>query len=297
MKRIISIFGILGIISGSMLWAQQPEAKTEDTALDSKKEVYERENIPLKKPIPLANVKEVDVMQEWTIWREIDLRQKQNFPLYYPISPRIIGSRVNFFTLLMQGIERGEITPYSAFPKSDEFAEVITWEDIKKNPQLQEEDRTENQTSIFTGNDTVINIKGKNLLEEENIERIWIKEKWFFDKKRSVLECRVMGIMPLFNYLRPGADVPSLIAICWIYMDEARPLLARHPVYNDFNEAQSMSYDDFFMQNLYSGRIMKMGNVYNNRYINEYLSGADILYESQRIEALIFGWEQDRWEY
>ena len=296
MKRIISIFGIIGVIAGSTLLAQQ----TQDppvTALDSKMEVYQKENIPFKKPIPLSRVREVDVMYERTLWREIDLRQKENFPLYYPISPKIIGSRVNFFTLLMQGIERGEITPYKPFPESDEFAEVITWEDIRKNPSLQEEDRTEQQVSIFTGNDTTIFIKGKNLLDDENIQRIVVKEKWFFDKRRSVFECRVMGIMPIFMYMRPGADQPSRIPVCWIYMDEARPLLARHPVFNNFNEAQNISYDDFFVQNRYKARPIRIANVYNNRYIEEYALGLDALYEAQHIEDMLFDWEQDRWEY
>ena len=299
MKRIISIFGISGIIACSTLLAQQPQARVDSsaTALDSKVEVYRKENIPFKKPIPLANVREVDVMLDRIIWREIDLRQKENYPLYYPVSPKKIGSRVNFFTLLIEGIERGEITPYDPFPVSDEFAQIITWEDIRKNPTIQFADKMENQPSLFTGNDTMILIKGKNLLEDENIQRIIVKEKWFFDKRRSVLECRVMGILPMFMYLKEGSEQLTPVPVCWIYYDEARPLLARHPVFNNFNEAQNISYDDFFCQNRYKGRIIKEGNVYNNRYIEQYASGIDALYESQRIEDLLFGWEQDRWEY
>jgi len=106
-----------------------------------------------------------------------------------------------------------------------------------------------------------------------------------------------MGILPVFMYLKEGADTPTKVPVCWIYMDEARPLLARHPVFNDFNEAQNISYDDFFMQHRYDGRITKIGNVYNNRAISEYASGLDALYESQRIEQKIFDDEQDLWEY
>ena len=300
MKRFISMLGISGIIAGSALFAQQPHARVDSsrTALDSKIEVYQKENISSKAPIPLSQVKEVDVFQEWTIWREIDLRLKENYSLYYPIAPtKIIGSRVNFFTLLMQGIESGEITAYHPLPVSDEFSEVITYEQIRQNPSIQQADRTEMQVSIHTNNDTTIFIPGKNLLDDENIQRIIVKEKWFFDKKRSVLECRVIGISPVFMYLDPVSDQIRRIAVCWIYMDEARPLLARHPVFNNFNEAQNISYDDFFMQNRYKGRIIREGNVFNNRYIEDYATGVDILYEGQRIENKIFDWEQDRWEY
>ena len=299
MKRVSSLFLVMGLWTVGTLSAQQPVAKVDSatTALDSKIEVYQKENIPFKKPIPYAPVREADIMYERTVWREIDLRQKQNYPLYFPINPKTIGSRVNFFTLLMNGIERGEITPYDPFPTSDEFALKTTWEQIRTNPTIQEADRTEQQISVYTGNDTSIFIKGKNLLDDENIQRIVIKEKIYFDKKHSTLNRVVIGICPVFMYLRQGADQPSRIPVCWIYMPEARPLLSRHAVFNDFNEAQNVSYDDFFMQNRYSGRIVKVANVYNNRFINEYAVGLDALYESQRIDDEIFNWEQDLWEY
>jgi len=300
MKRISILFPALAFLVVGTLSAQQPSAARVDsttTALDSKIEVYQKENIPFKKPVPYAPVREADILWEYTVWVEVDLRQKQNFPLYFPTNPRTIGSRVNFFTLLMQGIERGEITPYDPFPVSDEFALKTTWEEIRTNPSIQGADRTEQQTSIYTGNDTSIFIKGKNLLEDENIQRIVVKEKRYFDKKHSTYNVRVIGICPYFYYLREGADQPSKIPVCWIYMDEARPLLSRHAAFNDFNEAQNISYDDFFMQHRYDGRIIKQGNVYNNRSIQEYASGLDALYESERIKNEILNREQDLWEY
>ena len=300
MMRISNIFLVFGLlIVGTLSAQQQPVAAVDSatTALDSKIEVYQKENIPYKKPVPYAPVREADILFEYTVWREVDLRQKQNYPLYFPTHPKTIGSRVNFFTLLMQGVERGEITPYHPFPSSDEFAEKITWEDIRTNPSIQETSKTEQQTSIYTGNDTSIFIRGKNLLEDESIQRIVIKEKIYFDKKHSTLNIRVIGIQPIFRVLREGADEPVSIPVCWIFMDEARPLLARHAVFNDHNEAQNISFDDFFMQHRYEGRIIKIGNVFNNRTIAEYATGLDALYESERIKQMIFDAEQDLWEY
>jgi gliding motility associated protien GldN len=299
MKSNSNIFLILGLLFSLTLSAQQPAARVDSaaTALDSKIEVYQKENIPFKKPVPYAPTREADIMLEWIVWREVDLRQLQNFPLYYPTNPKMIGSRVNFFTLLLQGIERGEITPYNPFPSSDEFAEPITWEQLQSSPGLRESDRTETSVSIYTGNDTTLFVKGKNLLEEENIQRIMIKEKIYFDKKHSVLNFRVIGFRPDFMILREGATEATRIPVCWIYMDEARPLLARHPVFNPNNLAQNVSYDDFFMQNRYNGRIVRQANLYNNRSIAEYASGLDALYESRRIEQEIFDSEQDLWEY
>ena len=294
MKYIISIFLV------SYLWAVgtlSAQVDSLNTALDSKIEVYQKENIPFKKPIPYAPVREADVMREYVVWREIDLRQRANYPLYYPTDPKTIGGRKNFFLLLMEGIERGEITPYHPFPSSDEFAQVITMEDIATNPTIKSEDRMVPGVSVLTGNDTMLLYKGKNLLEEDIPLRIRVKEKIYFDKKLSSIQFRIIGICPVFVVMREGSLQPSLVPVCWIYMDEARPLLARHPVFNPYNSAQNISYDDFFMQKRFSGEIYKRENVFNNRNINEYLSGLDVLYEARNIENEIFNFEQDLWEY
>jgi len=298
MKYIISIFLVSGFWATGMLLAQQPAGvDSSATALDSKIEIYQKENIPSKKPIPYVSVREADVMQEYVVWREIDLRQRQNYPLYYPTDPKVIGGRKNFFSLLMDGIERGEITPYDPIPASDEFAQVITIEDIVSNPSIKSEDRMVPGVSPITGNDTMLLYKGRNLLEEDFPQRIRIKEKIYFNKKYSWLERRIIGICPVFITFRDGSLQPSQVPVCWIYMDEARPLLARHPVFNPYNSAQNISYDDFFMQKRYSAEIYKKENYFNNRKIDEYLSGLDVLYEAQYIENEIFNFEQDLWEY
>ena len=82
MKRIIcSIFVssllMIGIVSA------QPVAGVDSstTALDSKMEVYLKENIPFKSPIPYPAIREADVLFEKTVWRIVELREKQNLPL------------------------------------------------------------------------------------------------------------------------------------------------------------------------------------------------------------------------
>ena len=294
MKYIISIFLVSCLCAVGTVSAQVDSA---NTALDSKIEVYQKENIPNKKPIPYAPVREADVMREYVVWREIDMRNRRNFPLYYPTEPKIIGSRMNFFALLMGGIERGEITPYHPFPDSDEFSQEITLEDILQNPSLKTEDRFTPSTSLVTGNDTLLLVKGRNYLEDFTPERMEIKEKWYFDKKYSTWQMRIIGIRPIYMILRESALQPSRVPVCWLYMDEARPLLARHPVFNANNSAQPISYDDFFMQQRYLAEIIRVENMHNNRKINEYLDGLDVLYESQRVKQEIFNFEQDLWEY
>ena len=304
MKRIRSILSGLSLlaIAGSLA-AQQPVTVVDSsaTAVDYKIEIYQKENIPFKAPIPYAYVREADVMMGWTVWRLVDLREKQNLPLYYPTQP--IGGRVNLIDLLLKGIESGEITPYDPFDDYNEFSRKISLTEVNQN------------LGVKAGGDTLWVDDGTGLMVPQitkaterridQVTKLWIKEKIIFDKKRSVFERRVIGICPRRYYSKEsggGGDDEAAAEmlstpVMWIYMPEARKVLSRHPVFNRFNDAQNISFDDFFMQNRYAGNIYKIANVYNNRAIEEYASGLDALYEAQRIQNEIFDFEQDLWEY
>jgi hypothetical protein len=65
------------------------------SAQDHLVEVYEREHIPNKNPVPYEYMREADVMWSKVVYRMIDLRQKQNLPLYYPTKP--IGGKNEFY--------------------------------------------------------------------------------------------------------------------------------------------------------------------------------------------------------
>jgi gliding motility associated protien GldN len=295
MKRVnILLLGLISLATSNVLLAQTAYVDSTTTALDYKVEVYIKENIPFKKPIPYSYVREADVMFEKVIWRMVDLREKQNLPLYYPTET--IGNRVNLINLLLKGIENGEITAYSPDDGYDEF----------KRPMS----KTELDLKLGARQDTIMVADEEGNMVEEitkadrriaEVRKMMIKEKIYFDKKHSAINKVVVGICPIRVYSRDGnEDDPSqmeMAQVMWVYMPEARNVLARHPVFNRFNDAQNISFDDFFMQNRYSGYIYSVSNVYNNRLINEYASGIDVMYEAQRIENEIFNIEQDLWEY
>ena len=295
MKRLSIIFlGLSFAVIGS-LSAQQPVATIDSskTALDLKKEVYTKENIPFKKPIPLPYVREADVMWETTIWWMVDLREKQNLPLYYPTVT--IGSRINLVNLLLKGVESGEITAYDPNDSYNEFSRVISMAELDLNFGA--------RTDTIDVPDEDGNMMRKISVQERKIDevrRLMIKEKIYIDKKHSMLKREVQGICPIRVYSRSGEDDASsmeMMRTMWIYMPEARDILARHPIFNRFNDAQNISFDDFFMQNRYSGYIYQTTNEYNNRAIMEYMPGVDALYEAERIKMEIFDMEQSLWEY
>jgi gliding motility associated protien GldN len=270
---------------------------------DVKKEVYDKVNIPFKKPIPYPDVREADVMWSKIVWRMVDLREKANLPLYFPVKP--IGERMSLISLLLYGIDNEGLQVYNPNSTFDEFKIAMTKEDIDVNL-----DAVQKTTQVVDANNNPIDTTYKNDRQVEQVKKLLIKEKWFFDKQHSTMQVRILGLCPIRFYARQvntqqaagAAEVDdeadmTMKQVFWVYYPEARNLLASHPVYTRFNDALPISYDDLFMQRRFTGYIYKETNVFNNRNIDEYSTGVEALLEAERIKQYLFEVEHDLWEY
>jgi gliding motility associated protien GldN len=253
---------------------------------------YKRTDIYQKKPMPLPGVREADVFWSKKVWRIIDLREKMNLPFYYPTTE--MDGKVNLINLLLEGIESGQITPYNP-ANDDDFKIPMTHEQVKE--RFGAATSTVNRQNFDTGEMESITIEGD--VRPSEIKQYMIKEEWYFDKQNSMLNVRIIGICPIREFVREN-DASGEIQrtqIFWIYYPEARNLLANNLIANPNNDASQLSFDDVFIKRYFNSYIVQESNVYNNRPINNYLSGRDAMLESKRIEDEIFNFEQDLWEY
>ncbi len=271
-------------------------------AQDTKVEVYEKIHIPKKKPIPYIFTREADVMWSKVIWRMIDLREKMNLPLFYPIQP--IGERMSFVSLIFFGIDNEGLQVYAP-GGTDEFKIPMSKDDLDSNMGKGTK-TTKVPQADGTDKDTTITLDRKF----DEVKKILIKEKWFFDKNYSTMQVRILGLCPIRVYPREIKGNTDIAAagiddnaemlqkqVCWVYYPEARNLFSSHPVFNKFNDAQQASFDDLFMQRRFSGFIYQETNVYGDRQIKEYTTGIENLLEAERIKETLFNIEHDLWEF
>jgi gliding motility associated protien GldN len=242
--------------------------------------------------MPLPSVREADVFWSKTIWRVVDLREKMNQTLYYPTEET--GGRKNLISLLLDGIQNGQITPYDA-RLDDDFKVPMTFEQVQES--FGAEETTEETIDFDTGERKQVTIQGE--IRPSNIKQYMIKEEWYFDKQASALNVRIIGICPIREFTREGDETGQMQRqkVFWVYYPEARNLLATNVALNPYNEAQSMSFDELFIKRFFNSYVVKESNVYNNRDISAYLSGKEAMLESKKIEEEIFNFEQDLWEY
>jgi gliding motility associated protien GldN len=270
-------------------------AKTTDpTTWSGLDMVYKKAHILNKKPIEYPHVREADIMWSKVVWRMIDLREKINQPLYFPTKP--IGDRVNLVDLLLQSIKTGGLQAYSIRDDFNEFKEPISYAQVLENFDLK--DKMIGVLDVTTGLTDSTLLKAE--LNTDEVTQLMVKEMWFFDRKRSVLDVRIIGICPVKVYFEAEDTNKENLQkkkLFWVKFPEARPFLAQKEVYNQFNDVEMRSFDEIFYKRFFHGFIVQESNVYNNRPVVDYALGIENLQEAQRIENLIFQFEHDLWEY
>ena len=191
-----------------------------------------------------------------------------------------------------KGLEDGSIVAYDAL--TDDFRKQLTYEEfIRQNTQiteLQKED-LDNPGQYITSMDT-------SSFQIHNVKMIRLKEDWFIDKQRSIRDIRVLGMAPVIQVFdEESGQFKGNQTLFWLYYPSIRPLFAKTETFNRHNSAMRQSYDDVFAWNRwFQSYITKIDNQ-QDRQIQQYAQGANIMRESERIEEMLFEIEHDLWEY
>jgi len=259
--------------------------------LDSPRDkVFDQIHLQEKLPIPYSPVREADVVWEKRIWRIMDLRQKINHPFYYPEVPQ--KEWKNFMTVVMDAIREGTITAYDP-SKDDHFLVPLTYQEIEKK-------YNKTDTVPIYDPENPQHILRYEVVKEDfrssDVQRIELKEDWFFDKQRSQMDVRILGICPVINLYDDDGNFFGLQEMFWIYFPEARPVLAKSIVFNSKNGAEKRTYDEIFWKRIFGSYVYKEENVYD-RKITDYASQMDALLEAERIKNELFEYEHDLWEF
>jgi gliding motility associated protien GldN len=266
-----------------------PVAAQTQTVLDG---AYVPEHNPTRRVVPYPHLRQADVMWRKRVWQVIDVRQKVNHSLYYPLDE--IADRKSLFDVIRQGlIDDGSITCYSLGPtqEDDEFRWPLspTEVDSMLNPIV-----TRYVENLDTGEREEIQVKEP--INSEKIVAYKLKEDWIFDKQRSERFVRIIGIAPVVERKSEAGEVIGKKELFWLYFPECRYVFANADVFNLHNDAQRMTFDDLFFKRMFHGYITKEENVFN-RPIDSYAKGLDALLESERIKEEIFLTEHDLWHY
>jgi gliding motility associated protien GldN len=287
---------------GSSSEAETTEEEAEEEAEEVKHMVprttfIKRALVKEKKPMEYAEVSEENVIWSEIVWRFIDSRERINNHLYYPTEE--MNNRKSLAQALIHGVRTKKILAYD----DEEFRTRISYSQIMermdaKAKEIREEKMDGSGDTVFVRKEPV---------DWKQIREFYVKEEWFFDKKHSRMNVRIIGICPIRVFSKKlnvsedddaasGEEVRS--ALFWVYFPEARRVLANTICYTGKNQTANISFDDIFYKRYFSSKIIRVSNASNDRRIEDYTSnGWESVMESERIKNELLKMESDFWSF
>ncbi len=280
LKRFVLLFATMLLCLPPLVQAQEAGQERPRSTF------YERTEMGERRPATLPYVREADILWSKRVWQRIDIREKMNQPLYFPETPT--GQFRSLMQVLTDAIMAGDIRAYGV---DDEHFE----NDPLDPQQLFEEDLTRRTTITVEGVEETVVID----FDPSEVYVFRIMEEWFIDTRRGQLDVRIIGLSPA--RLVEDDDTGELTSIqdplFWVPFEESREALANAPVYNRRNDAQQMTFDDYFIRRFFTATIYREERP-DNRVILEYVDDpTEQLMEAERIKEEIRNKELDLWHY
>ena len=226
-------------------------------------------------------IDERDILWSKIVYEKIDLNEKLNFPLLFPVNDETYEkNRKSLWRILKENIINKRITELY-FDRNDNFKDKMSFSDVMEVVSF---------TELINGVQTPA-----EELKSIDITAYRIKGMWYFDKRQGEMKYRLLGLMPVGKNLKDD-DGKNNTYLFWIWYPSVRKILHEEKVFNDKNNASSISFDQLLVSRRFSSFIYKEDNVYGDRSIKDYkVPGLESILESQRIKKEILDFEQDMW--
>ncbi|MEP0264861.1 gliding motility protein GldN [Dokdonia sp.] len=272
-------------------------AKTPDEMFEITDEQKANDN---DAPLPYGYVEKRDVLWAKNTWEVVDLDERVNFPLYYPIDTINIGAdRRSLYQVLMKNIKNGEI---DAIYDDSYFTNKITLDDIsaalKVIDTAQDGYRELNEGLPISD----YNIETRTITAQD-INAYHMRGYWYVDKRQGELKYRLLGIAPVstdINFIGSEDEFgQEPLELFWVWFPGAREILHEAKAFNRKNTSMPISFDHLLNSRRFSGIIYREDNVQGDRKVKEYINNNAMmqLLESTRIKETIRNLEQDLWNY
>jgi len=262
--------------------------------------------------IAVMNHRYDDVVWSRTVYRIIDMRDKQNYQLYFPVIPN--AEYRSLFRVIMDAAINDSLKAYEKVERDIQplYNHPLSKDSLKNFFQICEKDTINNtirKTPLIVGDSVTQQPVLSSYAYKDYVKnqlKFLVQEIVFFDKHTSRLYSQIVAIAPLYALTEQNVTMDNTIdkwsyfqssVLCWFSFNELRPYLARQYVIPNGNNTQRLTYDEFFAQKFYSDYLLGDSNL-NNRMLLQYLvNPSKIRKEQKRIETELLNFEQDLWEY
>ncbi len=226
------------------------------------------------------------------VYRIIDMTKPANSGLADPLTPT--DERMNLFTMIFKLLADKKLQAYEYTLDGNEHFESTYKTDFKN--VLDRYHIPFRRKRIAATNDTVFVVDNSDIPSSE-VMSYFIKEVWYFDEKNSTSHSTVTALCPVMH--RSGDfDLNTVkYPMFWVKVSDLAPYMNQISIpTSEYNNAASVSLDDFFSMRMYKGDIYKTNNPAGKTLAQIATSDSAVVKEQKRIEAQLEGVENTIWK-
>ena len=255
-------------------------------------------------PLSLRKVHESYLMWKKTLWRRVDLKEKQNIPFF--------ARNREISKIIIEAVERGVLIPYNSDSVND--SNVMSREEFVENIQQLDEEIEEEEG--FDLDDPFAEFEEDDPFAEE-VEEVAvgpifipkrefsifeIKEDLYFDRIHSRIYFDIQAVtfyLPGDSFYNPAGFEKPIASFRFVDLYNLFKSMPKDAIwYNENNIAQHKNLGDAFLLRLFKGIIVKIANADDIRVSELYArSRKDGIMASYKIEQDLMEWEANLWEY
>ena len=224
------------------------------------------------------------------VYRQLDLEQVKNAPLYYPED--LSEGQENLFRIIMRLLASGELSAYEYLDGREVFTDQY---------KVNVRDMLDRFHILYADAKGSTEKNPRFAIEESDVPcnevlSYYILEKWELDKRSNRMRTTVEAICPVLHRSGDFGGEAVKYPMFWVKMSSLRPHLIQQSIFiDDDNNLAQYNYDDFFQLGLYEGDIYKTRNLRNRSMMQLYPDPDEMKKAQDSIQNYLVNYEKKMW--
>lgn len=254
-------------------------------------------------PLSIRQVHESYLLWKKTLWRRVDLGEKQNKPFF--------ARNRELSKILIEGVQRGVLIPYLNDSVNDdnvmsreEFLQRITQDEGEEEDEFADAG-FDDPFAVLDDDPFAVEEEeetGPQFIPKREFNIIEIREDLYFDRIHSRIYFDIQAIslyLPGDSFFNLGGFEKPIASFRFIDLYNLFKSMPKEAIwFNETNIAQHKNLGDAFLLRLFKGLIVKIANSDDIRVSELYAkSRKNGIMASVQVEQDLMEWESNLWEY
>ena len=233
---------------------------------------------------------DADVSWMRVIYRQLDLTNDKNAPLYFPEEPT--ADQESMFRIIMRLLANNQVAAYEYLDGREVFTDQYR---IKVKDMLERFHILYTEAKGSTEKNPKFTIEESDVPANEGLS-YYLLERWVFDSRSNRMKTTVEAICPVLHRAGDFGGEPIKYPMFWIKFDVLRPYLTQQYIFvDDDNNLPKYTYDDFFQLAMYEGDIYKTRNLKNKSMMQLYPDPDELKRAQDSIQNRLEKFEDKLW--